>query len=122
LSDAVALEEEFFQQGDKEREFGMLPIMPMMDRHAGSAVGAQGFFLGKMVKPLLGPFTKFVHKQLGEDLIKSIDQNIENWAGLLAKHGEKMTAAQLVPKDEADDESDESPTAASLVIRKRATS
>jgi hypothetical protein len=105
----VALEEEFFQQGDKERELGMLPVMPMMDRHAGSAASAQGFFLGKMVKPLLIPFTKFVQPQMGEDLVKSINENIQNWADLLAKHGEKMTAAQLVPKSEADHECPVSP-------------
>jgi len=113
----VALEEEFFRQGDQERELNMLPIMPMMDRQAGSAASAQGFFLGKMVKPLLLPFTKFVQPQLGEDLVKSIDENIQTWADLLAKHGEKMTAAQLVPKDEAEHESPASPkTPASPVL------
>merc|ERR1719195_2460167 len=122
----VALEEEFFRQGDQERELGMLPIMPMMDRHQGSAATAQGFFLGKMVKPLLMPFTKFVQPQLGEDLVQSIDENIQTWADLLAKHGEKMTAAQLVPKSEEDHDRPVSPArrasvpsieASSLLVR-----
>jgi len=105
----VTLEEEFFRQGDQERELGMLPIMPMMDRHAGSAASAQEFFLGKMVKPLLIPFTKFIQPQLGEDLLKSIDENIQTWKDLLAKHGEKMRAAQLVPLTETAPERPASP-------------
>merc|ERR1712137_1406791 len=48
------LEEEFFRQGDKERDLGV-PIMPMMDRVKDSAATGQGFFLSKLVLPLLDP-------------------------------------------------------------------
>lgn len=116
----VALEEEFFRQGDRERELGMLPIMPMMDRCGGSAASAQGFFLGKMVKPLLMPFTKFVHAQLAEDLVKSIDENIQTWADLLGKHEKNMTAAELVPNEDLDSEVPGSPMGSSPIVRKLA--
>lgn len=102
----VALEKEFFYQGDMERARGM-PIMPLMDRNVDSAAAAQGFFLDKMVRPLLVPYTHFLLPELGETLINSLDANKDMWAALLQKHG-KMTAAELLPLEAAGTEDKES--------------
>merc|ERR1712159_217250 len=48
----VGLEEEFFAQGDKELAAG-IPVSPLMDRKKDSAPASQGFFLEKLVRPLL---------------------------------------------------------------------
>merc|ERR1712196_270211 len=55
----ACLEEEFFSQGDQEKAAG-LPISPMMDRSKDSAATGQGFFLEKLVRPMLEPYSAFV--------------------------------------------------------------
>lgn len=90
----VALEKEFFNQGDRERELG-LPIMAMMDRHSDSAAACQGFFLTKMVKPLLEPYTYFQCDARGIALSQNLEDNVKTWSGLVEKHGKKP-AAEIV--------------------------
>jgi len=93
----VLLEEEFFLQGDREKEAG-LPVMPLMNRNQDSAATAQGFFLDKMVIPLLVPYTNLLLPDLGKRLLDNIEENKQRWAQLVEKHGKK-TAAELVPLD-----------------------
>lgn len=89
----VALEEEFFYQGDRERELG-IPIMPMMDRRKDSAASGQSFFLGKMVFPLLELCAHFIDEEVAESLFENLDNNIKSWEELLKIHGKK-TAAEI---------------------------
>jgi len=96
----VALEEEFFAQGDQERELN-LPIMPMMDRRKDSAATSQGFFLEKLVSPLVDPCTRFMNRQLADVLRDNILGNKRRWQALIEKHGKK-TAAELLPLDDGD--------------------
>jgi hypothetical protein len=85
----VCLEEEFFCQGDKEKEFG-IPISPMMDRSKDSAATGQTFFLDKLVRPLLDPFCTFLHAENSsmKTVLKSnLISNRDKWAELVEKHG-----------------------------------
>lgn len=100
-----ALEEEFFKQGDQERELG-LAIMPLMDRTCDSAARSQGFFLEKLVQPLLEPFCQCVSEELSGDLMRNLKENRDQWAELVLKHG-NMTAGQMIPQEQsARDEED----------------
>lgn len=91
----VAVEDEFFMQGDQERMLGM-PILPMMDRTKDSAATGQSFFLDKLVKPLLLPYTRLFSKEIGDTLLSNLESNKNRWATLVERHGKK-TARELMP-------------------------
>jgi len=90
-----------FKQGDQERELGM-PIMPLMDRTRDSAPSSQGFFLEKLVQPLLEPFCFFLHHSVADSLLSNLRLNKENWAELVRKHGKK-TAGEIIPEEDAEE-------------------
>jgi len=94
----VDLEEEFFLQGDKEKELG-IPVMPMMDRSKDSAATGQGFFLEKLVNPLLEPFCHFLSTDLAKTLQDNLADSKERWSKLVEVHGKK-TARELVVDDD----------------------
>lgn len=52
--------EEFFQQGDKEREMG-LDISPMCDRHNATIEKSQVGFIDYIVHPLWETWADLVH-------------------------------------------------------------
>lgn len=91
----TCLEEEFFSQGDKEKEVG-LPISPMNDRTKDSAPAGQTFFLDKLVRPLLEPYCSFVAPALGETFKGALTVNREKWVELVRVHG-KLAAKDLIP-------------------------
>lgn len=93
------LEEEFFRQGDRERELGV-PIMPMMDRSKDSAAAGQGFFLGKLVSPLLEPFSQFLAVSLGSFVLENLTSNCSRWEQLVKRHS-KATAQELLVLQES---------------------
>ena len=71
-----ALEAEFFQQGDRERELG-LEVSPMMDRSAPGLRTTQVAFLGVVVQPLIA---LFVHMFPSADhLLPGLQDNIQRW-------------------------------------------
>jgi len=90
----VALEEEFFLQGDQEMALGM-PVMPMMNRNKDSAATGQEFFLEKLVYPLLDPYCHFIQPEVAEKLKDNLEDNVDNWQELVKQHG-KLKASQLV--------------------------
>merc|ERR1712039_424934 len=75
----VALEEEFFLQGDQEKLLG-IPVMPMMDRSVDSMATGQGFFLDKLVRPLVDPFTYFISDLLSNDVLENLANNKKKWS------------------------------------------
>lgn len=91
---AAALEEEFFAQGDREKQLG-LPIMPMNDRTKDSVAASQAFFLGKLVFPLLDPFCHFVSPELRDTFIDTQESNKNRWAMLVERHGKKSAKEVL---------------------------
>jgi len=92
------LEEEFFSQGDQERELGV-PVMPLMDRTKDSMAVGQGFFLDKLVTPMLEPCCLFLSDELSRCLQDNIAENNRRWADLVQRFGKK-TAADLLPLED----------------------
>jgi len=96
----VGLEDEFFLQGDLERSMG-IPCMPMMDRTKDKTAATQDFFLGKLVLPLLQPYTHFVSDEVKDFLIGNLTTNRDKWRGLVEKHG-KQTALDMIALGDKD--------------------
>mmetsp|Transcript_125429 Transcript_125429/g.196478 ORF Transcript_125429/g.196478 Transcript_125429/m.196478 type:complete len:142 (+) Transcript_125429:3-428(+) len=69
------IEEEFFLQGDKERELG-LPISPMMDRSGGKLVKSQEGFINFLVAPLLSQMGLLI-PGLKEELMSRVQKSKE---------------------------------------------
>jgi len=87
------LEEEFFLQGDQERQLG-LPIMPLMDREKDSLAASQFYWIDKFVGPLMEPFCCIMSEELAEIYQKYATVNRNNFQDLVSKYG-KLTAAEL---------------------------
>merc|ERR1711972_607365 len=90
----VALENEFFIQGDKERELGV-PITPMMDRTKDSLAVGQGFFLGKLVLPLYDLYSGFMEDELNEVCKSNLLENKERWGKLVEEFGKRPSSEIL---------------------------
>jgi hypothetical protein len=76
------LEQEWFTQGDAERERG-LPISPMMDRYNSSTEQSQVGFINFIVMPLFKLLTTALK---GIDTcIENLDQNLVYWKEQVAK-------------------------------------
>lgn len=79
--------EEFFKQGDKEREMG-LKISDLMDRTTTNIAKAQLGFIDVIVLPAFESFAKFLkilHKN-----IKNMKKNREKWAERVPEYQKKM--------------------------------
>lgn len=79
--------EEFFKQGDKEREMG-LKISDLMDRSITNIAKAQLGFIDVIVTPAYESFAKFL-KILNKN-IKNMKKNRETWAGRVSEYQVKM--------------------------------
>lgn len=90
----AALEEEFFRQGDRERNLGFT-ISPMMDRSKDSAAAGQGYFLGQLVNPLLKSFCEFLTPSMSTAIKANLESSCARWDELVAKHN-KATAQELL--------------------------
>lgn len=82
----VLIEQEFFNQGDRERDL-RLPISPLSDRTKDSAALGQHTFLYKLVLPLLQPCIQCIEKEVGESLMDNLHNNKKSWEMYLEKHG-----------------------------------
>lgn len=79
--------EEFFKQGDKEREMG-LKISDLMDRTTTNIAKAQLGFIDVIVLPAFESFAKFL-KILNKN-IKNMKKNREKWAERVPEYQKKM--------------------------------
>jgi hypothetical protein len=79
--------EEFFKQGDKEREMG-LKISDLMDRTTTNIAKAQLGFIDVIVMPAYETFSKFL-KVLNKN-IKNMKKNRENWASRVNEYQVRM--------------------------------
>uniref|UniRef100_A0AAY4E244 Phosphodiesterase n=1 Tax=Denticeps clupeoides TaxID=299321 RepID=A0AAY4E244_9TELE len=68
--------EEFFQQGDRERERGM-EISPMCDKHTASVEKSQVGFIDYIVHPLWETWADLVHPD-AQDILDTLEDN-RNW-------------------------------------------
>lgn len=67
------LMEEFFQQGDKEREAKM-DISPMCDRHSATIEKSQVGFIDYIVHPLWETWADLVHPD-AQDILDTLEEN-----------------------------------------------
>ncbi|XP_056598806.1 cAMP-specific 3',5'-cyclic phosphodiesterase 4B isoform X2 [Triplophysa dalaica] len=68
--------EEFFHQGDRERERGM-EISPMCDKHTASVEKSQVGFIDYIVHPLWETWSDLVHPD-AQDILDTLEEN-RNW-------------------------------------------
>lgn len=88
--------EEFFQQGDKEKESGM-DISPMCDRQNATIEKSQVGFIDYIVHPLWETWADLVHPD-AQDILDTLEENRDYYQGLippspppdLADGGEKI--------------------------------
>ncbi|XP_077643787.1 3',5'-cyclic-AMP phosphodiesterase 4A [Lonchura striata] len=73
--------EEFFRQGDRERERGM-EISPMCDKHSASVEKSQVGFIDFVVQPLWEAWAELVHPD-GREMLRALHENRE-WFRLRA--------------------------------------
>ncbi|CAD7091745.1 unnamed protein product [Hermetia illucens] len=87
------LMEEFFQQGDKERESGM-DISPMCDRHNATIEKSQVGFIDYIVHPLWETWADLVHPD-AQEILDTLEENRDYY--------QSMIPPSPPPTDEGDD-------------------
>eukprot|EP00727_Mastigamoeba_balamuthi_P006936 m51a1_g2863 putative camp-specific 3 -cyclic phosphodiesterase 4d isoform x9 (816) ;mRNA; f:346072-348979 len=70
--------EEFFQQGDKEREMGM-QISPFMDRNAAAVPKSQVGFINVVAKPLVVTLFNVAPSPVTKSLTDNMRRNLDYW-------------------------------------------
>lgn len=75
------LMEEFFQQGDKEREMG-LDISPMCDRHNATIEKSQVGFIDYIVHPLWETWADLVHPD-AQDILDTLEENRDYFQSMI---------------------------------------
>ncbi len=80
---AFAVQEEFFRQGDKEKELG-LAVSPFMDREYENLPRMQGAFIDALVSPVFHLTAEFLPK-IANTCIKSMQVNRAFWNNLQNK-------------------------------------
>jgi len=69
----ASITEEFFKQGDKEREMGF-DISPMCDRHSATVEKSQVGFIDYIVHPLWETWADLVHPD-AQDILDTLEEN-----------------------------------------------
>ncbi|XP_021203848.2 cAMP-specific 3',5'-cyclic phosphodiesterase isoform X3 [Bombyx mori] len=75
------LMEEFFQQGDREREHGM-DISPMCDRHNATIEKSQVGFIDYIVHPLWETWADLVHPD-AQDILDTLEENRDYYQSMI---------------------------------------
>jgi hypothetical protein len=86
------LEEEFFRQGDEEARRG-LPVQPLMNRSRDSFAVGQGFWIPKIVLPLVKALQPLVDG-VGAAMEEQCTAAEARWAQMVNKHGD-VTAGEI---------------------------
>ncbi|XP_023174081.1 cAMP-specific 3',5'-cyclic phosphodiesterase isoform X3 [Drosophila hydei] len=91
------LMEEFFLQGDKERESGM-DISPMCDRHNATIEKSQVGFIDYIVHPLWETWADLVHPD-AQDILDTLEENRDYYQSMIPP-SPPPSAADEMPQDE----------------------
>ncbi|XP_067640434.1 3',5'-cyclic-AMP phosphodiesterase isoform X6 [Eurosta solidaginis] len=91
------LMEEFFLQGDKERESGM-DISPMCDRHNATIEKSQVGFIDYIVHPLWETWADLVHPD-AQDILDTLEENRDYYQSMIPP-SPPPSAADDQPSDE----------------------
>ena len=89
---------EFFLQGDIEREKG-LPISPLMDRHAVNVPKCQASFIEFVVYPLWEVWSEFVYPH-SQHVLDRLNTTLDYWT-------EQIPPSP--PKEDKEDDKEENP-------------
>ncbi|XP_050435645.1 cAMP-specific 3',5'-cyclic phosphodiesterase isoform X4 [Adelges cooleyi] len=95
------LMEEFFQQGDKEREQN-LDISPMCDRHSATIEKSQVGFIDYIVHPLWETWADLVHPD-AQDILDTLEENRDWYQSMIPPSPPATESAD--DRDSGDDES-----------------
>jgi hypothetical protein len=93
------LEQEWFEEGDEQKQFG-LQIGPMMDRNNACTEESQVGFFKLIVKPLLMTWTEVVGPEAVAPLVQNLELNISYWQAQVEK---KKSKEQDIEYDDAED-------------------
>ncbi|XP_032218753.2 cAMP-specific 3',5'-cyclic phosphodiesterase 4C isoform X3 [Nematostella vectensis] len=85
------LMEEFFRQGDKERDIDGMEISPMMDRHNASIEKSQVVFIDFVAQPLWETWGELVQPD-AQDLLDTIEDNRQWYNSQIPKNEQDKTA------------------------------
>lgn len=98
----VVVMNEFYQQGDKERELG-IPISPMFDRNNSSVSKTQYGFINFIIKPIFVAWGRFI-PELGPEFTKNVEAGLNfDWDSYYkeeVKRREEEAAKKEVEEDE----------------------
>jgi len=103
---AYAVQEEFFQQGDKERELGMA-VSAFMDREHENLPRMQGAFVDALVAPIFALTAQFLPKLTG-NCVKTLQVNRAFWTSLQNQHITKTPQIQEMIDNRLEDGSESS--------------
>ncbi|XP_050533055.1 cAMP-specific 3',5'-cyclic phosphodiesterase isoform X3 [Daktulosphaira vitifoliae] len=95
------LMEEFFQQGDKEREQN-LDISPMCDRHSATIEKSQVGFIDYIVHPLWETWADLVHPD-AQEILDTLEENRDWYQSMIPPSPPATESAE--DRDSGDDES-----------------
>jgi len=82
------LEAEFFQQGDREKQFGLDCVSFLMDRHKPGVTESQVGFFDYMVLPLFRTLLKAFPQAIG--MVRNVETNYRHWCDA---HGDVATVS-----------------------------
>ncbi|KAH3765228.1 cAMP phosphodiesterase [Pelomyxa schiedti] len=89
---AECVMEEFFQQGEHERENG-LPISPFMDRKTTNIAKAQSTFIDFVETPFVEVVSQILPPGFADTLHHNLQDNSKRWATLLTTTQSKTTSS-----------------------------
>uniref|UniRef100_A0A665VPZ7 Phosphodiesterase n=1 Tax=Echeneis naucrates TaxID=173247 RepID=A0A665VPZ7_ECHNA len=92
--------EEFFHQGDRERERGM-EISPMCDKHTASVEKSQVGFIDYIVHPLWETWADLVHPD-AQDILDTLEDNRNWYQSMIPQSGEKFQFELTLEEEDLD--------------------
>ncbi|XP_063604035.1 3',5'-cyclic-AMP phosphodiesterase-like isoform X1 [Penaeus indicus] len=98
--------EEFFQQGDREREQGM-DISPMCDRHSATIEKSQVGFIDYIVHPLWETWADLVHPD-AQDILDTLEEN-RDWYQRMIPISPSSSSNDLKEEEGQGDDSEDGP-------------
>ncbi|XP_063881810.1 3',5'-cyclic-AMP phosphodiesterase 4C-like isoform X4 [Scylla paramamosain] len=98
--------EEFFQQGDRERDQGM-DISPMCDRHTATIEKSQVGFIDYIVHPLWETWADLVHPD-AQDILDTLEEN-RDWYNRMIPISPSSSSNDLKEEDYPGDNSQDAP-------------
>lgn len=94
--------EEFFRQGDYERQLN-IPLTPLCDRRSTTIPKIQVGFFKFVVMPLYEEWHRFLGDGLSVALMDTLRTNQTQWETLLTQENAEETRTEISELDEADD-------------------